>query len=360
MRKIILFIAALVLVVPANAQFFNRLVDAAKQSAENAVERQVEQKIEEGVEKIFNPETGEYEEVKREEPQEAEEQAKPQKPQGWTCPQCGGMMTKTKERTGTSSGDKGSEWECQIPKKAVSKIAFYRLSWPSKKTIAGGNPSSTDPHGTILNAWHTSPDITNMLYDTAIPDSWFTGGDRGDGAKLDKTRQMTDSDGNKYNALTYTALHGNNNSTTTASDKRLAPGVGYWDYSPGGGTPAPTQPSTQSGGGGSSGLTANIGVYCNTGNQPWIDTNVQNHEHLYFKTASGGKYELSPAGNNYFSTSVTLDVGDEITQFGIANSNNSEYRTWDASPTFKVTEAMVGGGWNVTYTVNQDNNKMTC
>ena len=89
MRKIILFVAALVLVVPTNAQFFNRLVDAAKQSAENAVQRQVEQKVEEGVEKIFNPETGEYEEVKRDEPQEVEEQAKPQKPQGWTCPKCG-------------------------------------------------------------------------------------------------------------------------------------------------------------------------------------------------------------------------------------------------------------------------------
>ena len=77
MRKIILFIAALVLVVPTNAQFFNRLVDAAKQSAENDVQRQVEQKVEEGVEKIFNPETGEYEEGKRDEPQEAEEQVKP-------------------------------------------------------------------------------------------------------------------------------------------------------------------------------------------------------------------------------------------------------------------------------------------
>lgn len=271
------------------------------------------------------------------------------------------IMTKTKERTGTGSGDEGSEWECQIPKKAVSKIAFYRLSWPSKKTTAGGNPSSTDPHGTILNAWHTSPDITNMLHDTAIPDSWFTGGDRGDGAKLDKTRQMTDTDGNKYNALTYTALHGNNNSTTTASDKRLAPGVGYWDYTPGGGTPAPTQAPTQSGGGGgSSGSTASIGVYVNTGNQTWIDTNCRsNGSHLYFKTANGGKHELSLAGSNYFSATVSLDVDDEITQFSIENSNNSEYRTWDASPTFKVISDYVTGGYNVTYSVNNDNNKMT-
>lgn len=114
MRKIILFIAALVLVVPANAQFFNRLVDAAKQSAENAVERQVEQKIEEGVEKIFNPETGEYEEVKREEPQEAEEQAKPQKQQGWTCPQCGaqGQTGKFCTECGAKKPEGDGSWTC--------------------------------------------------------------------------------------------------------------------------------------------------------------------------------------------------------------------------------------------------------
>ena len=114
MKKIILFIAALVLVVPTNAQFFNRLVDAAKQSAENAVERQVEQKVEEGVEKIFNPETGEYEEVKRDEPQEVEEQAKPQKPQGWTCPQCGaqGQTGKFCTECGAKKPEGDGSWTC--------------------------------------------------------------------------------------------------------------------------------------------------------------------------------------------------------------------------------------------------------
>lgn len=114
MRKIILFVAALVLVVPTNAQFFNRLVDAAKQSAENAVQRQVEQKVEEGVEKIFNPETGEYEEVKRDEPQEVEEQAKPQKPQGWICPKCGaqGQTGKFCTECGAKKPEGDGSWTC--------------------------------------------------------------------------------------------------------------------------------------------------------------------------------------------------------------------------------------------------------
>jgi len=173
---------------------------------------------------------------------------------------------------------------------------------------------------------------------------------------------MPDVDGNKFNSLEYTAIHGNGYSVTTDSDKRLSPCIGYWNYSGGSGSTTPTQPATESGGGGGgSGNTAQIGVYVNTGNQTWIDTNVtSNNSTLYFKTANGGEYPLSRTANNYFSTSVTLSVGDEITQFSIKDSTNSDYRTWTASPTFKVTSSMTSGGWNVTYSVNKDNNAMTC
>ena len=143
MRKIILFIAALVLVVPANAQFFNRLVDAAKQSAENAVQRQVEQKVEEGVEKIFNPETGEYEEVKREEPQEAEEQAKPQKQQGWTCPQCGaqGQTGKFCTECGVKKPEGDGSWTCPACGAKGQKGKFCTECGAKKPGAEGAQPA---------------------------------------------------------------------------------------------------------------------------------------------------------------------------------------------------------------------------
>lgn len=256
----------------------------------------------------------------------------------------------------TKSSTENYTWTCEIPKKALSNISFYRLS---KATDKPGNP-----HGTIYNAWHTSPNISHMISSSNIADNsdWYVDGKQ-DFLTKSSTRQRTDGDGNRYNSVVYTAVHGNGWSVTSDSVQRLSPCIGYWDYNggSGGGTPAPTQAPTQSGGGGGGGgSTASIGVYVNTGNQTWIDTNCRsNGSHLYFKTANGGKHELSLAGSNYFSATVSLDVDDEITQFSIENSNNSEYRTWDASPTFKVISDYVTGGYNVTYSVNNDNNKMT-
>ena len=57
-----------------NAQFFNRLLDSAKKSAEDAVEKQVQQKVEKGIDKAFNPEFPEKEQ------QEQQEQAEPIQP----------------------------------------------------------------------------------------------------------------------------------------------------------------------------------------------------------------------------------------------------------------------------------------
>ena len=255
----------------------------------------------------------------------------------------------------TKSSTENYTWTCEIPKKAVSNISFYRLSKATDK------PSN--PHGTIYNAWHTSPNISHMISSSHIADNsdWYVDGKQ-DFLTKSSTRQRTDGDGNRYNSVVYTAVHGNGWSVTSDPVQRLSPCIGYWDYNggSGGGESGGGGSGGGESGGGGGGSTASIGVYVNTGNQTWIDTNcTQNGSHLYFKTANGGKHELNRTGSNYFSATVSLDVGDEITQFSIENSSNIVYRTWDASPTFKVTSDYVTGGYNVTYSVNNDNNKMT-
>ena len=121
MQKWMVCIVVMALVMPAHAQFLNRLADAARRSAEEAVERQVEQKVEEGVDRIFNPETGEYEEVQREEPQEEEQAEKPQKQQGWTCPKCGatGQTGKFCTECGAKKPEAGEKQAAQPERKAV-------------------------------------------------------------------------------------------------------------------------------------------------------------------------------------------------------------------------------------------------
>ena len=113
MRKVLVIIGCLSLSMAVNAQFFNRVVQGARTAAENAVERQVEQKVEEGVDKIFNPETGEYEEVQEEqEPQEEVKQ--PKAKGGWTCPACGakGQTGKFCTECGAKKPEGDGTWTC--------------------------------------------------------------------------------------------------------------------------------------------------------------------------------------------------------------------------------------------------------
>lgn len=74
MKKLIILVSCLWLTTTMNAQFFNRLLDSAKKSAEDAVEKQVQQKVEKGIDKAFNPEFPEKEQ------QEQQEQAEPIQP----------------------------------------------------------------------------------------------------------------------------------------------------------------------------------------------------------------------------------------------------------------------------------------
>lgn len=84
MKKLLILMCGLWLTSPMNAQFFNRLINAAKKSAEDAIEQQVNKKVEEGIDKAFNPEF-----QKQEQQQEQVEQQQEQPQSGWTCPSCG-------------------------------------------------------------------------------------------------------------------------------------------------------------------------------------------------------------------------------------------------------------------------------
>lgn len=248
------------------------------------------------------------------------------------------IMTQTKERA--SDGSYGGEWECKIPKKVVSKISFYRLSRKNGST-----------QGTIYNAWHTTPDIATWINASNINSSWYASGSQ----DLQTTRQFTDNNGNRYNSLVYTAVHGNGHSMTSETPKRLAPCVGYWDCS-GGGTPAPTQAPTQSGGGGgSSSSTYNIQINVNDNTSAhWIQSNITNsHDELYFSTANGSSGQLTQNGTNKFTWSGSLSANDEITSFYLTNSSGSTYRTWIPSRIFTVTS-----DFNLSYYVNTQDQMM--
>lgn len=249
------------------------------------------------------------------------------------------IMTQTKERA--SDGSYGGEWECKIPKKVVSKISFYRLSRKNGST-----------QGTIYNAWHTTPDIATWITASRINSSWYASGSQ----DLQKTRQFTDSNGNRYNSLVYKAVHGNGYSMTSTTSERLAPCVGYWDTLPGGGTPTPTQAPTQSGGGGgSSSSTYNIQINVNDNTSAhWIQSNITNsHDKLYFSTANGSSGQLTQNGTNKFTWSGSLSANDEITSFYLTNSSGSTYRTWIPSRIFTVTS-----DFNLSYYVNTQDQMM--
>lgn len=74
MKKLLILMCGLWLTTPMNAQFLNRLIDAAKKSAEDAIEQQVNKKVEEGIDKAFNQEVPEKEQQEQQQQEEAEPQ----------------------------------------------------------------------------------------------------------------------------------------------------------------------------------------------------------------------------------------------------------------------------------------------
>lgn len=226
-------------------------------------------------------------------------------------------------------------WTCKIPKKAVSKISFYRLSRANGST-----------QGTIYNAWHTTPDIATWITASSISSSWYRSGSQ----DLQTTRQFTDNNGNRYNSLVYTAVHGNGYSVTDSTPQRLAPCVGYWDYSGGsGGAVTPTSPSG-GGSGGSSASTYSVTVIVDA--KGWVEGNVNGGSKLHFQTSSGGDYQYTSHSGTHFEQTFTLNSGDEITGFYLLHMGGSKTNL-SVNSIFTVTRSV-----NVVYT-QQNNDSLT-
>ena len=151
----------------------------------------------------------------------------------------------------------------------------------------------------------------------------------------------------------YRAVHGNGYSVTTSSAERLSPGIGYWDTeddsggSGGGGSASPTE-SGGSGGGGTA-TSYSIGVFVNTANKTWIETNVNSGDKLWFWTQDGGNYQLNHSSSNYFTWTGTLAANDEIVGFYITNSSGTGYKDFSVTSTYVVTQ-----NYNVSYYINND------
>lgn len=227
------------------------------------------------------------------------------------------IMRKTKTRTGTSSSDQGSEWQAEIPRKAVTNISFYRL-----------NPHNGENQAKIYNAWHTRKDVMTMV-NPLIPDIWYNNNDNVGilNSPLQETRQFFDSSTNTYdNSLVYTAVHGNNYSTTSAENQRLSPCIGYWNYTAGSGSSSTGGGGQQSGGGGSSTVTnCDVTVIARLPDgKSW----VSGTDTLGFETESGNSYYFTGSWSGDGKSNqltVSLPVGEKIVRFCKMNSSGTNY-----------------------------------
>lgn len=238
----------------------------------------------------------------------------------------------------TKTADADYTWTAKIPKKAVTNISFYRLS--------RANDSS---QSTIYNAWHTTESISTWITASNIPNDWYASGDHQD---LQTTRQFFDNSTNTYtNALVYTAVHGNGYGITSDTAKRLAPCVGYWNYTSGsdGGDSGGGQSGGGDSGGGSS-STYDVGVTVDA--KGWVEGNVNGGSVLHFTTSSGGDYYFSSHSGTHFEQHFDLNNGDEITGFYLLHSGGSKTNL-TVNSIFTVSRNV-----NVVYT-QQNNDTLT-
>ena len=87
MKRLFVLPLLVLLALPANAQFLNRLVHGAANAAENAVQSNVNRKVEQGIDNAFNPE--EDSKNNSDKNSSTAKSNNNQSQNGWTCPACG-------------------------------------------------------------------------------------------------------------------------------------------------------------------------------------------------------------------------------------------------------------------------------
>jgi outer membrane protein OmpA-like peptidoglycan-associated protein len=142
-----------------NAQFFNRLIDAAKKSAEDAIEQQVNKKVEEGIDKAFNPEVPEKEQQEQQQQEEAEpqQQAVQRQPQAQAPTPA---STKTLESAYAKSDFVAGD-EIMFEDDLVGE---QMGEFPSKWDLLEGNAEIASVNGkTVINLTDISTEIMPLM-----------------------------------------------------------------------------------------------------------------------------------------------------------------------------------------------------
>lgn len=159
MKKLLILMCGLWLTTPMNAQFLNRLIDAAKKSAEDAIEQQVNKKVEEGIDKAFNPEVPEKEQQEQQQQEEAEpqQQAVQRQPQAQAPTPA---STKTLESTYAKSDFVPGD-EIMFEDDLVGE---QMGEFPSKWDLLEGNAEIASVNGkTVINLTDISTEIMPLM-----------------------------------------------------------------------------------------------------------------------------------------------------------------------------------------------------
>ena len=161
MKKLLILMCGLWLTTPMNAQFLNRLIDAAKKSAEDAIEQQVNKKVEEGIDKAFNSEVPEKEQQEQQQQEEAEpqQQAVQRQPQAQAPTPA---STKTLESAYAKSDFVAGD-EIMFEDDLVGE---QMGEFPSKWDLLEGNAEIASVNGkTVINLTDISTEIMPLMKD---------------------------------------------------------------------------------------------------------------------------------------------------------------------------------------------------